>query len=127
MFSTPLRYLSILGSLIVLASFGAFAIDQIRSGSQTSTAGIEGTQVVKVNDPAGYADPTPAQERLREQLHGSVREVIDDADDVAVAPFAGISSSSSSAWVRRGVPALIGLFVYGFGLAFLARFAAGRA
>lgn len=127
MFSTPLRYLSVVASLVVLLSFGGFAIDEIRSGSETSTAGVQGTQIVKVTDPSGYADPTPAQERAREQADSTFREYIDDADDVAVAPFAGLSSSSSSAWVRRGVPALLGLFVYGFGLAFLARFAAGRA
>jgi hypothetical protein len=55
-----------------------------------------------------------------------VRETIDDADDVLVAPFAGLVDSSSSSWVRRGVPTLIALVLYGFGLSFLARYARGR-
>ena len=33
-----------------------------------------------------------------------MREAIDDADDVLVAPFAGLVDGSSSSWVRRGVP-----------------------
>jgi hypothetical protein len=56
-----------------------------------------------------------------------VREAIDDADDVLVTPFAPLTEGSSSSWVRRGIPTLLALVVYGFGLAFLARFASGRA
>ena len=44
-----------------------------------------------------------------------------------VAPFAPVTDSSSSSWVRRGIPTLLALVVYGFGLAFLARFMHGRA
>jgi hypothetical protein len=45
---------------------------------------------------------------------------------VLVAPFAALVSGSESSWVRRGVPTLIALLVYGFGLSFLARYAKGR-
>jgi hypothetical protein len=127
MLSAPLRYLSIIASLVVLASIGAFGIDQARSGSEASRAGITSTGYRATADPSGYARPSPAQERVREQAHGDARELLDDADDLAVAPFAAVVSSSASAWVRRGIPALIALFVYGFGLGYLARFAAGRA
>lgn len=127
MFSAPLRFLSVVCSLIALLSLGAFAIDQARSGSEASRAGIARQDHVTTDDPSGYANPTPAQERLREAVHGPVREALDDADDIVVAPFASISDGSSSAWARRGVPALLALVVYGFGLGFLARFASGRA
>ena len=71
-----------------------------------------------------------ARQRLIDELRSHalvVGEVIDDADDVLVAPFAPVVSSSESSWVQRGVPTLIALIVYGFGLSFLARFAKGRA
>ena len=69
----------------------------------------------------------PGEERARERAHSRAREAIDDADDVLVAPFAGLVDGSASSWVRRGVPTLLALLVYGFGLSFLARFARGRA
>lgn len=126
MFSAPLRYLSILASLVVLLSFAGFAVDQARSGSEASRAGIASQTYKTTPDPSGYAKPTPAQERLRERAHSTARELLDDADDIALTPFASITSSSSSAWVRRGVPGLIALVVYGFGLGYLSRYAAGR-
>jgi len=127
MLEGPLRLMSIVTSLIVLASFSAFAIGEARSGSQSSQAGIAGQDRAATADPAGYAKPTPAQERRREADHSSARELLDDADDILMAPFAAVSDDSDSAWARRSFPALIGLAVYGFGLGFLARFAAGRA
>jgi hypothetical protein len=126
MFSTPLRYLSALASLVVLLSFAGFAIDQARSGSEASRAGIASVEYRTTADPSGYAKPAPAQERLREKAHTSARELLDDADDIALAPFASVADSSASAWVRRGVPGLIALVVYGFGLGYLSRYAAGR-
>ena len=63
----------------------------------------------------------------RERAHSRTRELVDDADDILVAPFASIANGSDSSWVRRGVPTLIALIVYGFGLSFMARYARGRA
>jgi hypothetical protein len=48
-----------------------------------------------------------------------VREAIDDANDVLLAPFASVIDSDS-AWVNHGVPALLGLLLYGVGLGLLA-------
>ncbi len=126
-FQGPLRLISVVASVVVLLSFAAFAIDEARSGSQSSQAGISGTAYAPLPDPAGYADPSPAQERAREADHGAVREALDDADDVLLAPFAALTADNSSAWMRRSIPALVALAVYGFGLGFLSRFAAGRA
>lgn len=127
MLSGPLRLFSIVASLVVLLSFGAFAVDEARSGSESSQAGIARQDTAVQAETAGYAKPTPAQEQLRQADHGTARELLDDADDLLMAPFAFITEDSSSSWVRRGPPALIALFVYGFALAFLSRFAAGRA
>ncbi|HEY0363146.1 MAG TPA: hypothetical protein VGC83_12755 [Solirubrobacteraceae bacterium] len=116
-----LRTVSVVAGAIVLLSFALFAIDETRHASEQTTAAIAGLEATRTSDPS--AD----QERARERAHSRVRETIDDADDVLVAPFAGLVDGSHSSWVRRGVPTLIALVLYGFGLSFLARFARGRA
>ncbi len=120
MFERPLRALAVLVTAVVLVSFGLFAIDETRDASARSRDAIAAMHAI------GTAAPSPAGERARERRSTAVREVIDDANDIVVAPFAGVVDSSSSTWVRRGVPALIALLVFGAGLAFLARFAKGR-
>jgi hypothetical protein len=117
-FERALRSLAIVLSLIVAADFVLFAVDDFDRASQDTRHRISG-------DPSA-ADPTPAGERERERRHGGVREAIDDANDVLLRPFAGVSRNATSRWVQRGVPALLGLFVYGFLLAFVARYARGR-
>ena len=121
MFEGLLRTVSIVASAIVLLSFALFAIDETRDASEQSAASIAGLEATRASDPSAR------QERARERAHSRQREVVDDADDVLVAPFAPVVSSSESSWVRRGVPTFIALVVYGFGLSFLARFARGRA
>jgi hypothetical protein len=115
----PIRIAASLACLFVVLGFGAFAIDQARGASEESVSGIKG-------DPATFSDPSPDQERAREKQHSTIREGIDDVNDLLLSPFAGVVDSSKSKWVRRLVPALIALLVYGFGLGFLARFATGR-
>ena len=116
-----LRTAAIVASTIVLVSFGLFAIDETRDASNRSVAGIAGLDATRA------ANPTASEERARERAHSKAREAIDDADDILVTPFAPVTESSSSSWVRRGVPTLLALIVYGFGLAFLARFMRGHA
>jgi hypothetical protein len=111
-----IRAVAIVASAIVLISFGLFAIDQARAGSKREQDRLAQQDT---------ADPTAAQERLREKAHSGIRETIDDADDFLLSPFTGIVKSGED-WVKRGIPAGIALVVYGFGLGFLARFARGR-
>jgi hypothetical protein len=119
-FERPLRALSIVACLFVLAGWSAFGLDEIRGASQETQADIAGHRA------ATRADPSPDEERAREKIHSGAREFIDDVNDVLLAPFAWISEGSASKWVRRSVPALIALFVYGFGLGYIARYAHGR-
>ncbi len=121
MLESTLRSLALLCSAIVLVSFSLFAIDETRAASNQTAAEVAG------RDAARAADPSPAEERAREQAHGSLREMIDDGNDLIVAPFSGIVADSGSRWTRRGVPALLGLLIFGFGLGYLARFTSGRA
>ncbi|CAA9477580.1 MAG: hypothetical protein AVDCRST_MAG67-631 [uncultured Solirubrobacteraceae bacterium] len=113
-----LRFLAIALSLIVACGFILFAVADIDRASDASRNRITG-------DPRA-ADPTPAGERERERRNGAVREAIDDANDVLLRPFAAVSANADSRWVRRGVPALLGLLVYGFLLGFASRYAKGR-
>ena len=121
MLQSTLRTLAILCSATVLLSFGLFALDETRAASNQTAAEVAG------QDAARTADPSPAEERAREQAHGSFRELIDDGNDLLVAPFSGIVASSGNSWTRRGVPGLLALIVFGFGLGYLSRFTQGRA
>ena len=112
-----LRSLAIALSLIVAAGFVLFAMDDFDRASNSSRSRIMG-------DPSA-ADPTPAGERAREARNSKGREYIDDANDVLLKPFAGVSENASSRWVRRGVPALLGLLTYGLLLGFLSRYTKG--
>jgi hypothetical protein len=118
-FARPIRIAASLACVFVVLGFGAFALEQARGASQESVSGIAG-------DPTTFSDPSPNQERAREKLHSGSREFIDDVNDVLLSPFAGLVASSSSKWVRRLIPALLALLVYGFGGGYLARFASGR-
>ena len=51
-----------------------------RSRPAAAIAGLEATRA---------SDPSAGEERARERAHSRAREVVDDADDVLVAPFAG--------------------------------------
>jgi hypothetical protein len=112
----PLRIVAIVLSLLVAAGFTLFAVDDLTRASAQSRDRVAG-----VRSP----DPTPAAERTREQRHGRARELVDDANDILLQPFAGLVANTSSRWVQRGVPALLGLLVYGFLLGYLARYARG--
>jgi hypothetical protein len=115
-----LRLAAIVCSLLVAAGWLWFAIDETNAASKHTTEAIAG-QVA-----ARQPDPAPSQERAREKVNGTVHEAIDDANDVLLKPFAAVADGSSNKWVRRSVPALLALVVYGFGLGLLARVAAGR-
>jgi hypothetical protein len=98
-----LRWASTLACAILLISFGLFAIEQAKGGTKQQENKVQG-----VNQPS----PSPQNERQRERMHGKVRELIDDADDVLVAPFSGVVNSGSI-WAKRGVTTLLGLLIYG--------------
>jgi H+/Cl- antiporter ClcA len=111
-----LRTVSYVACVLVIIGFVAFAYDQIWIVSEHARTEIANSEV---------PDPTPAGERARERGHTKAREVIDDANDVLLKPFAGIDTTTQP-WLRRLVPALLALLVYGFGLGYLASFARGR-
>ena len=115
-----LRLAAIVCSLLVIAGWAWFAIDETSAASQQSQAEIAGQAAART------ASPDPDQERDREQVNSKLHEAIDDANDVLLRPFSALTEDSASKWVRRTVPAVLALIVYGFGFGLLARVAAGR-
>jgi hypothetical protein len=116
-----LRALAILTSLVVIAGWSAFAIDETRGASQRTQAEIAGERA------GSQASPTTAEERARERVHSPARETIDDLNDVLLRPFVFVTDGSPSQWVRRSVSAILALLLYGFALGWVARFAHGHA
>jgi hypothetical protein len=122
---------STLAALVLLASFGLFAVDQARDGSKQQVARLDseigpGVPQQKASANVNQADPSPRAERIREKRHGDVREAIDDADDVLVSPFAN-AVKSNDIWAQRGIPTLIALLLFGVGLRVLAGYLPGGA
>jgi hypothetical protein len=113
-----IRWIAIGCSVMVLLGFGLFAVDEMDRGSKTQQNALA-EQLGEPDASIGSPDPTPVEERLREEEHGDVREVINDANDVLLAPFSSLIDSDNG-WVNHGVPSLLALLVYGLGLGTLA-------
>ena len=109
-----LHVVATLLTITVLVGFGLFAVDRAREASQRQRAVIDDAR-----------RPTAAGERARERDHTSVREVIDDVNDVLLKPFTKVTTDSDP-WIARGVPTLLAVLAYGFGLGFAASLARGR-
>ena len=126
MISRLVIWVSTLAAIVLVVSFGLFAIDQARDGSKQQLAKL-GKELEPSSDAStnvNQADPSPRAERARERRHGDVREAIDDVDDVLVSPFTGIVESDSI-WVQRGIPSLIALLLFGVGLRVLSAYLPG--
>jgi hypothetical protein len=106
-FDGALRAIAVVTSVIIALSFILFAAEEVSDASKQQQTAV--------------VDPGPRAGQARAQRHTKAREAIDDANDVVLRPFAGLVEGSSSAWVQRGVPTLLGLLLYGIGLAYLAR------
>jgi hypothetical protein len=116
----PLRLAALLACALVTLSFVFFVVDESRAASHESASEVAGEQAART------ADPSPTQEKARERAHSKGREMVDDANDVLTSPVAWVAPAGANKWVARGVPWLLALVLYGFGLGFLARFARGR-
>ncbi len=125
MIATVIRWASILASSAIVLSFLFFAVDQTSNASQNSVRSIAGESNVKAESITKLPNPPAAVERVREKENDGFHEFVDDVDDVLLAPFTGISNSDNI-WVRRAIPAIIGLLLYGVGGMYLARAAGLR-
>ena len=112
-----IRFLAIATSAIVLLAFALFVVDQMDEGSKTQQRALDGELGHPVD--AKAVSPTPVEERAREAQQSPAHELVDDANDVLVAPF-GVLIDSGNNWVQHGVSTLLALLIYGVGLGFVA-------
>ena len=113
-----IRSIAILATGIVLLGFALFAVDEMDRGSQNQQNALA-SELESASESPAVISPDPREERMREQRNGDFREAIDDANDVLLAPFAGLVDSEN-AWVANGVPTILGLLVYGLLLGLVA-------
>jgi hypothetical protein len=118
--AATVRWASLIACAFVILSFLFFAVNQTSNASQNQANAITGGEQVKASSITKLPNPPPAVERLREKENSGLHEFIDDVDDVLLAPFTGISNSSSI-WVRRLIPLGLALLIYGLGGQYLAR------
>lgn len=109
-FARALRLAAIAISLIAVAWFVSFAVDQSSSASYHQQAEVNAAAT-----PGTTTAPTPPSNK-----ESGLHETVDKAFSTFSSPFAGVTGSSS-AWLNHIVEALLVLAVYGFGLGFVAR------
>jgi predicted PurR-regulated permease PerM len=105
-----LRIASVLICLIAVAWFFTFAVNQTSDASNHQTTEINST-------PESLALKTSTPETKNE---GTVHKTLDEVFSKLSSPFSGLTSGSSE-WTIHLVDTLLVLFIYGFGLAFVAR------
>ena len=113
-----IRLIGVVCSVLVLLGFAFFATDEMGRGSQNQQNALA-SELESTDDPAPVG-PSSHEEAQRERVNGTFREAVEDANDVLIGPFAGIVGAADNTWVTHGVPALLGLLLYGFCLGMLA-------
>ena len=111
-----IRLIAIAISAVVLLGFALFAVNEMDKGSEAQQQKVE--QELG-HDPNDLINPSARDEAFREAHQGKFHEAVDDANDVLLAPFVDLIDSDS-AWVNHGVPTVLALLIYGFGLGLLA-------
>lgn len=114
-----IRLMAMATSGLVLLGFAFFATDEMSGASQQQQDALHAEIRGQEYDPAPIA-PSTGAELERERRNGVFRETVEDANDVLLGPFTGLVSSATDRWVTHGVPTLLGLLLYGFGLGMLA-------
>ncbi len=114
------RICALAATALVALSFAFFAIDQLSEGSENQVRDLRDDNSRAVSQAAiDQPAPAPAVERIREAQHSSVREYVDDADDILLSPFTGLVDTDR-VWGQRLLPGLLALLVYGLGGTILA-------
>jgi hypothetical protein len=113
-----IRLVAIVCSGFVLLGFAYFATDEMSRGSQNQQNALD-SELAGDPEPPPVA-PSPDEESAREAVNGTFREAVEDTNDVLIGPFAAFVESADNTWVTHGVPALLGVLLYGFCLGMLA-------
>jgi biotin carboxyl carrier protein len=101
--------------LIVIAWFVVFVVQQTSSASTHQQNEVNGGSTAAQT----AADEAAAASAKHES---TAHRTLDEAANAITSPFAGAVSGSDSEWTIHIVKTVLALLVYGFGLAFLARF-----
>ena len=106
--SSAIRLISKVICLVLILSFGMFVIDELTAASanQTAIAGDHATTAI-VRDSHGR-EINPNQTKIRARL--------DQINDTLTSPAEKLVTSTSgttSPWVERGVPFVLGLLFFG--------------
>ena len=116
------RLLAVAASAFVACSFLLFAVVELRDSSRGQIQKLDGKPASKsLETDVQRPNPLPAVERVRETNHSSLRENIDDVNDVLVSPFTGFAEFDS-VWGERLLTLLLGVLIYGGGGLMLANF-----
>ncbi len=107
-----LRLVSAIAGLIIVVSFSFFAVDLAGEASEGQR-----DKVAESLEP----NPTLSDEEDREERNSGFREVVDDANDLLLAPFSALVEGQG-VWVQRIVTGVLGLLLYGVALSVLANF-----
>lgn len=118
-----IRLAAVVMSGLVLVGFALFAVDELDRGSKTQQQALA-NELQASSDDVAAVPHTARDEAAREAAHGGLRELVDDVNDVLLAPFADIVDSDD-AWVARGVPTILALLLYGLGLGLIANMLPG--
>jgi hypothetical protein len=113
-----IRLVAIVCSGLVLLGFAYFATDEMSRGSQNQQNALD-SELSGDPEPPPVA-PSPEEESAREAINGTFREAVEDANDVLIGPFATLVDGADNTWVTHGVPALMGMLLYGLCLGMLA-------
>jgi len=113
--SALLRLISIVCSLVLLASFVMFASDQAGDGSKQTVA------TIAANDDT----QTAVKSDKPKEKHSGVRKAIDGASDKLTGPFQGVVATDSP-WGKHISQSVLAFLVFGLGLGFVARYAATK-
>jgi predicted secreted protein len=98
--------------VIVIAWLVVFVVNQTSSASTR--------QQNEVSE--GTAPATNESAASGAKHDSTLHRTLNETADALTSPFAGVVSGSNSEWTIHIVKTLLALLVYGFGLAFLARF-----
>jgi hypothetical protein len=109
---TLIRLTAVLACAIIGIAFLLFAIDETDRGSKTQQQALSHELDPTTPDPGVVATADD---------EGGVRGTIDRANDALLSPFTSFVDTGN-AWVDHGIPALLGLLLYGVGLGMLANF-----
>jgi hypothetical protein len=111
--SRSIKLVSLACCVLVVLSFAMFARDQMAGASVHQQTELASPNTATTTMPAPPSKP-----------EGQPGRFINQAAKDLTSPFDAIVRSGN-AWVQHGLPALVGLLVYGLGLGYLARYSSG--